>query len=144
MTYTIEEYLKGGFQTSKEIQAEAGLSQSTVTRKIKEMSDRIVAVREGRRVQYATTCNAYGANDRLPLGIIDSKGQTTIFGDIRPLAHGGNFLALDSRASRLYLGEGRNGVYDDLPYFLYDARPQSFLGQRDQRIVHTKVALYQQ
>ncbi len=130
MTYTIDEYLERGPSTSKEIQAATDLSQASVARKIKAMGDSIVQIKEGRRVWYAATCNAFGANDKLPLGAIDPNGKICVIAHIRPLKHGGFFVELKDTTSLMFAGQVKNGLYDDLPYFLYDARPQGFIGRQ--------------
>jgi hypothetical protein len=130
MALTIDEYLTRGFSSSKEIQAATGLSQASVARKIREMGDSIIQVKEGRRIQYAATCNAFGGNDKLPLGAIDKNGDISIVAHLRPLKHGGIFVEPQNTYSLLLSGESKKGLYDDLPYFLNDARPQGFIGRQ--------------
>lgn len=130
VSLTIKEYIERGPSTSKEIQAATGLSQSSVARRLREMGDRVVQIQEGRVIRYAATCNAFGADDRIPLGVIDHTGKAKVVAYIRPLSHGGFFLEPVHLISNLLLGERGNGLYDDLPYFLYDLRPQGFLGRQ--------------
>ncbi len=127
---TIKKYIERGPSTSKEIQAATGLSQSSVARRLKEMGDSVVQIQDGRLIKYAATCNAFGADDRIPLGAIDPAGKVKVVAYIRPLSHGGFFLEPVDLISPLLLGERGNGLYDDLPYFLYDLRPQGFLGRQ--------------
>jgi len=116
--------------TSKEIQAATGLSQSSVARQIKKMGDRIVQLQRGRSVLYASTCNAFSSNDKLPLGIVDKFGRTVLIAYIRPLNSGGFFIEPVRTVSPFLMGEKKDGLYDDLPYFLFDLRPQGFLGRQ--------------
>lgn len=129
-TTAIKKYLANGPATSKEIQAATGLAQTTVARAIRSMGDGIVSLKEGRSPHYAATCNAFGANDRLPLTIVDAHGNTGLVAYIRPLLHGGFFVEPAADMSPLLLGENGIGLYDDLPYFLQDLRPQGFLGRQ--------------
>ncbi|MEH0021844.1 MAG: type II toxin-antitoxin system HipA family toxin YjjJ [Desulfobacter sp.] len=130
MALTIKKYIERGPSTSKEIQAATGLSQSSVARRLREMGDRVVQIQDGRSIRYAATCNAFGADDKIPLGMIDPAGNARVVAYIRPLIHGGFFLEPLHSISYLLLGESGNGLYEDLPYFLYDLRPQGYLGRQ--------------
>lgn len=68
MRQSIKEYLERSPSTSREIQAATGLSQSSVARRLREMGDTVVQIQEGRSVRYALACNAFGVNDKIPLG----------------------------------------------------------------------------
>lgn len=137
MAVSIREYLERGPSTSKEIQAATGLSQSSVVRYLNRMGESVVPLQKGRSVKYAATCNAFGSSDKLPIGLIDEHGSTDLVAYLRPLIHGGFFVEPVKEISPLLLGEGQNGLYDDLPYFLYDVRPQGFLGRQ----IAQKIAL---
>jgi hypothetical protein len=130
MPLTIREYLQRGPATSKEIQFATGLSQTAVSRQLRNMSDNVIRVREGRTILYALTRNAFGGTDKLPLNMVDSQGSTVLVAFVRPLAHGGFFIERSSEASSLLLGENKKGLYDDLPYFLLDLSPQGFIGRK--------------
>ncbi len=127
MARTIKECLERGPSTSKEIQAVTGLSQSSVARRLKDMGDKVVQIQEGRSIRYAATCNAFGGNDKLPLGIAGPQGNSSIIAHIRPLSHGGFFVEPAHDIPPMLLG-GNNGLFEDLPYYLFDLRPQGFLG----------------
>jgi len=137
MPLSIKAYLKRGPSTSKEIQAATGQSQSSVARRLRELGDNIVQIQDGRSVRYAATCNAFGVNDKIPLGIVDHLGKISVVAYLRPLSHGGYFLQSVTNISPLLLGEHKNGLYDGLPYFLYDLRPQGFLGRQVSRKMAT-------
>nr|WP_319394661.1 hypothetical protein [uncultured Desulfobacter sp.] len=134
---SIKEYLKRGPSTSKEIQAATGLSQSSVARRLRALGDNIVQIQDGRSIRYAATCNAFGVNDKIPLGFVDHLGKISVAAFLRPLSHGGYFLQPVTHISPLLLGENGNGLYDGLPYFLYDLRPQGFLGRQISRKMAT-------
>ncbi|MEA3347738.1 MAG: type II toxin-antitoxin system HipA family toxin YjjJ [Pseudomonadota bacterium] len=130
MPLLIEEYLERGPATSKEIQAVTGMSQSVVARRLRSMGSRIVKLRSGRTLRYAVTCNAFGGDDKLPLSIVDVYGNTVPVAVIRPLAHGGFFVEASAGMPSLLFGVSNDGLYGDLPYFLFDLRPQGFLGRQ--------------
>ncbi len=128
---SIVDYLRRGPSTSKEIQAATGQSQSTVSRQIKEAGDTIVQVRDGRTVRYAATCNAFGMGDRIPLGITDSAGACSKIADVRPLNCEGFFIEPETDDfPPVLFGYDGTGLFEDLPYFLYDMRPQGFIGRQ--------------
>lgn len=130
MSLSIEEYLTRGPATSKEIQAATGLSQTAVSRQLRQMSVRIIKFKEGRSPQYAITKNAFGGDDKLPLYMVDAHGNNTAVAYIRPLAHGGFFVEPLTGMPSVLLGEQKNGLYSSLPYFLFDLAPQGFLGRQ--------------
>ncbi|MFA5904591.1 MAG: type II toxin-antitoxin system HipA family toxin YjjJ [Desulfobacula sp.] len=128
MPISIKDDLGRGPATSREIQAATGLSQSSVARRLKEMEDAVVQLPMGRSIRYAATCNAFGGSDKLSLSMVDENGNTALVANIRPLCHGGFFLEPVIDIPPLLLGENKDGLYPGLPYFLYDLRPQGFLG----------------
>lgn len=130
MALSMETILNLRPSTSKEIQVATGLSQSSVARQIKKMGDSVIQLQRGRSILYASTCNAFGSDDKLSLGIMDSSGKTILIAFIRPLGSGGFFVEPVRDVSIFLMGEKRDGLYDDLPYFLYDLRPQGFLGRQ--------------
>jgi hypothetical protein len=130
MPQSIVSHLKHGPATSKEIQLHTGLSQAAVSRKIKNLGECVIRFKSGRTIRYALTRNAFGGNDKLPLGMVDTHGNTVLAAYIRPLAHGGFFVEPVTGMPSLLLGERKSGIYDDLPYFLADLCPQGFLGRQ--------------
>lgn len=130
MPLSIREYLERGPSTSKEIQAATGLSQSSVARQLRGMGNSAIRLPNGRSIRYAATCNAFGGNDKLPLSMVDAYGDTVVIAYIRPLSYGGFFMEPATDIPPLLLGKNNDGLYDDLPYFLFDLRPQGFLGRQ--------------
>ena len=118
MPESIQDYLRSGPATSKEIQAHTGLSQPAVARKLRQMGDRIIRLPRGRSVRYATPRNAFGGDDKLPLVMVDVCGNTASAATIRPLAHGGFYVEPATGMPSVLLGVNGDGLYDDLPYFL--------------------------
>ncbi|HEB93073.1 MAG TPA: type II toxin-antitoxin system HipA family toxin YjjJ [Gammaproteobacteria bacterium] len=130
MPVSIREYLQQGPATSKEIQAATGLNQVAVSRQLRGMGDSVIKLPNGRSPRYALTRNAFGGDDKLPLVMMDAHGNSTLVAYIRPLAHGGFFVAAETGMPSILLGENGDGLYDDLPYFLDDLGPQGFLGRQ--------------
>lgn len=130
MSLTIGEYLMRGSATSKEIQAETGLSQTAVSRQLRGMGDAIVTLPNMRPPKYAMTRNAFGGGSKLPLVMVDAHGNTVLVAYIRPLAPNGFFVEPATGMPQVLLGESGSGLYQDLPYFLSDLCPQGFLGRQ--------------
>ena len=130
MGLSIEQCLHTDPLTSKQLQDKTGLSQTVVARQLRELGDRIIKVSNGRPPIYALTTNAFGADDHLLICVVDTYGHNTAVATLRPLAHGGFFVQERVGIPPLLLGEKGNGVFEDLPYFLYDLRPQGFLGRQ--------------
>lgn len=128
MSSTILDVLARGPATSRELQSATGLSQASISRQLREMEDRIVRLPEGRTIRYAMTCNAFGADDKLPLFMVDADGNNIRMALLRPLLHGGFYLEASAGMPTVLLGERGDGLYDGLPWFLDDLRPQGFLG----------------
>ncbi|MBQ4491995.1 MAG: HipA domain-containing protein, partial [Deltaproteobacteria bacterium] len=57
-------------------------------------------------------------------------GNSENIAGIVPLAHGGFFVHLMPGAPHTLLGLSQNGLYDKLPWFLDDMRPQGFIGRK--------------
>ncbi len=130
MPLSIGEFLNQGPANSKEIQAATGLSQTAVSRQLRGMGDSVIKLRSGRSLKYLMTRNAFGGNGKLPLSMVDAHGNTVLAAHIRPLVHGGYFVEPATGMPPLLFGERGNGLYDDLPYFLFDLSPQGFLGRQ--------------
>jgi hypothetical protein len=130
MALTISEYLMRGSATSKEIQAETGLSQTAVSRQLRGMGDAIVTLPNMRPPKYAMTRNAFGGGNKLPLVMVDAHGNTVLAAYVRPLAPSGFFVEPATGMPQVLLGQSGSGMYQDLPYFLSDLCPQGFLGRQ--------------
>ena len=130
MGLSIQQCLHAEPLTSKQLQDKTGVSQTVVARQLRELGNRIIKVSNGRPPIYALTTNAFGADDNLLICMVDAYGHNTAIATLRPLAHGGFFVEERIGMPALLLGEGKNGIYEDLPYFLYDLRPQGFLGRQ--------------
>lgn len=130
MSLSVSEYLMRGSATSKEIQAETGLSQTAVSRQLRGMGDAVVKLPNMRPPKYAMTRNAFGGGNKLPLVMVDAHGNTVLVAYIRPLVPGGFFVEPATGMPHVLLGESESGLYQDLPYFLSDLCPQGFLGRQ--------------
>jgi hypothetical protein len=130
MSITLEQFLRRRPATSKEIQAFTGMSQGAVSRRIRRLGEQIIRLKIGRSPMYMMTCNAFGGDDKHPLCMVDAHGNNTAIAYIRPLAHGGFFVQALPCMPSVFLGLSQNGLFNDLPYFLFDLAPQGFIGRQ--------------
>ncbi|MCB1734361.1 MAG: type II toxin-antitoxin system HipA family toxin YjjJ [Gammaproteobacteria bacterium] len=127
---TLQERLGQGLATSSELQNATGLSQTTVARQLRELGDAIVRIQHGRTVHYGLTHHAFGAANAIPLHRVDAYGNHVLVATIFPLVHGGFFVTPTTGTPAVLAGVNRDGLFEDLPYFLDDLRPQGFLGRQ--------------
>jgi HipA-like C-terminal domain len=130
MVTSIIDILKRGPATSAALQKACDLSQATVSRQLRALGDQIVRLGKGRATEYALTRNAFNAGDDIRLYAVDPHGNTVCVARLRPLAHGGFLVEATTGTPAILMGESGDGLYDDLPYFLEDLRPQGFLGRQ--------------
>lgn len=126
----VAHYLESDVLTSKQLQAATGLSQPAVSRQIRLLAERVVKLPNGRNPKYALTRSAFGSDDKIPLFVIDAYGNNTVAAYIRPLLIRGFFVELQPGGSTLLLGVDCSGLFEDLPYYLQDLRPQGFVGRQ--------------
>ncbi|HKJ08886.1 MAG TPA: type II toxin-antitoxin system HipA family toxin YjjJ [Gammaproteobacteria bacterium] len=121
--------LERGQQTTRDLRDTLQVSQPTVWRLLDQAGDQVVRIGRGRATRYALARRAFGAGARIPLYAVAGNGVISEIAILRPLgADGGYYLQGEDRPWWL-LGETGTGVFDALPYFMEDARPQGFLGR---------------
>ena len=130
MDVEIAEYLANNIATSKEIQKNCGLSARQVSTRLKNFGSDILKIPSGRSPRYALTKNAFGVGNRINIWEVDSFGKHSRIACFIPLKTGGFFVEGFIGMPNVFLGEAKNGLYDDLPYFLRDMAPQGFLGKK--------------
>lgn len=126
----VAQCLESDVLTSRQLQAATGLSQPAVSRQIGILGDRVVTLPNGKTPKYALTRNAFGSSNKIPLFFVDAHGKNTVVAYLRPLKIRGYFVELCPGASPLLLGVNGSGLFDDLPYYLQELRPQGFVGRQ--------------
>lgn len=108
--------------TSAELQARLGVSQPTVSRLLAPLlrSGQVIKVGAARSQRYLLPRHIEGVGSSVPIRELDEHGHSRPFGTLVPLAGGRFWMEED---------HGTSAVHDDLPWFLYDLRPQGFLGR---------------
>ena len=137
MSLTIQQYLQRGAATSKEIQTHTGLSQAVVSRRIKKMGNSVVTIDNQRPPYYILTCNAFGASDVIPITMTNGEGKNILITLLRPLIGKRFYIQALAQTPKVLLGLNGNGLYDDLPYFMDDLRPQGFIGKKIAQYMNT-------
>lgn len=76
MPLSIEQALRRGPATSKELQAATEMSQGSISRQVRAMGNRIIRVKIGRSPYYMLTQNAFDGDDRLPISMVETLTAT--------------------------------------------------------------------
>lgn len=113
--------IQGPARTST-ILKELGISQPTFSRLWTAVRDGIV-VGAGKARQYALQRHVAGVDAPIPVFRISEKGQVEPLGYINPLR--GGFYVLTPLEGTDYQ------IFEGMPYFLSDLRPQGFLGRME-------------
>lgn len=114
--------------SSRQIQHRLGVSQTTASRLLTRAKESIVRLGRGRATRYAATREVFGAALAIPLFRVDERGVVSQIAELRSLASG-HYLVQGTGLFWL-LGESGTGLYESLPYFLYDLRPSGFVGRQ--------------
>jgi hypothetical protein len=142
MPQKILEILSLGPATTKTLAAATSMPRQTVNRKLRALGNTVIKYDKVRPPLYYAVAEAFGAGREIPLVAVDSAGETHLWGILRPLAHGGFYLESTRIAPKVLQGDKGNGLYEDLPYFLDDLRPQGFIGRQIARDLHTRSDIF--
>lgn len=114
-------HLRRGPATSVELQARFGLSQPAISRILAELqrAGQAITFGKARATRYAAPREVTGEST-FPVTRVHESGVAHPFGTLRCIAPSG-YLFTDSR--------GRFELFDGLPWFISDMRPQGFLGR---------------
>jgi hypothetical protein len=96
-----------------------GLSQPTISRAINALGDEIVRIGNGPSIQYALRDIRRGVGE-IPVFRVSAEGTIRQLGTLIPVRPDG-FVMLQS--------DGKTLHSDSLPWWLYDMRPQGYLGR---------------
>lgn len=115
----------GGTATGPQLQARLGISQPSVSRLLAPLlaDGTLVAVGAARARRYLLPRDVPGVGRQVAIHAVQADGSVRFFGTLYPLAGDGFWM---DEADREH---GRSARHDSLPWFLYDMRPQGFLGR---------------
>ncbi|MFM9968761.1 MAG: type II toxin-antitoxin system HipA family toxin YjjJ [Burkholderiales bacterium] len=115
----IRAYLARGPQSAQQLIEKMRTSQPTLSRALSRLRDEVVRLGAARSMQYALRDTTRGLPD-IPVHLVDAEGQIRLLGTlvaVRPVGfvmHQANGVTLHS---------------EGLPWWLFDMRPQGFLGR---------------
>lgn len=111
--------LARGPMAARQLIENLGVSQPTVSRAIAELGDEIVRIGAGPSIQYALRDNGRGFGD-IPVYRVDAEGKIRQLGALVPIRPDGFVMRQEG---------GVTHHSDGLPWWLYDMRPQGYLGR---------------
>lgn len=112
-------HLAGGPLKARQLADLIGVSQPTISRALSQIHQELVRLGAAASIQYALRDTSRGFDD-IPVYRVDSEGKISALGTLIPVRPLG-FVMLQS--------DGVTSHFDGLPWWLYDMRPQGFLGR---------------
>jgi hypothetical protein len=115
----------GGQAGGAQLLQRLGISQPTLSRLLAPLvaGGEVVPVGAARARRYLLPREVEGVGRQVPIHAVTPQGELRPFGTLHPLAGGGFWMDEADKA------HGRSAFHDSLPWFLYDMRPQGFLGR---------------
>ena len=142
MPQRIIDILSIGPASTNTLAAATGTSRQTVSRKLRALADSVIKFDSVRPPLYYAVTEAFGSGNKILLAAVDPHGNTSLLGVLRPLTHGGFYLQPTPLAPQALRGAKEDGLYDDLPYFLEDMRPQGFMGRQIARDLNVQSDIF--
>lgn len=118
-TDAIRMHLARGPLSARQLAENLGVSQPTIARAIAALGDEIVRIGAARSIQYALRDSGRGLSD-FPIYRVDVEGRIKSLGTLTPVRAEG-FVMRQEDGVTLYS--------DGLPWWLFDMRPQGYLGR---------------
>ena len=107
-------------QTSKELALELNISQPTLSRALNRLGNQVAVLGRARSTRYGAIREIRGMGHRFPLTSIGIDGNPARVGELISLTGDQCFVQWET---------GSSNAYEDLPWFIWDMRPQGFLGR---------------
>ncbi|AUY13325.1 MULTISPECIES: type II toxin-antitoxin system HipA family toxin YjjJ [Serratia] len=118
---TVEQVLRHGPATARQLTEALGISQPTLSRRIRELAGAVLILGKGKATRYVLR-RGIGGERQFPLYRIDERGKAHLFATLCPLYPADNCAVCDERS-------GEWQLYDGMPWYLNDLRPIGFLGR---------------
>ncbi|RLB67561.1 MAG: type II toxin-antitoxin system HipA family toxinoxin YjjJ [Deltaproteobacteria bacterium] len=116
----IRTLLETGARASREIQLRLEVSQPTVSRLISRFGGEILTLGKGPATRYARTRDIRDLGSDFPVYKVDEDGNIHPLGHLQTL-RGNQYWWVDSSEGGV--------LYDHLPWFIQDMRPEGFVGR---------------
>lgn len=116
---TLRLRLSGGPLSARQLIENMGVSQPTLSRALNELGGEIVRIGAARSIQYALRDSARGLPDT-PIYRVDAEGRIRQLGMLIPVRPEGFVMRQEDGVAR---------HSDGLPWWLFDMRPQGYLGR---------------
>jgi hypothetical protein len=100
--------------------ARLGVSQPTLSRLVRLTMPHVLAIGRGKATCYGLLRELPGVGSRLPIYRVTTEGKVIRYAELLCL-YGGRTVFRGA--------DGGEALYDDLPWFIDDMRPQGFLGR---------------
>lgn len=117
-----------GLASAVEISNGLGISPATTLRILKSKSDQIVQIGTTKQVRYALRRTIKGEYASIPVYLIDELGKGHEIGSIDTIEPQGVLFNQIQKAFPTDVDHAK-GYWTGLPYFLYDMKPQGYLGR---------------
>jgi hypothetical protein len=118
-TDTIHMQLAGGPLSARQLIENIGVSQPTISRALRELGDEIVRIGAAQSIRYALRDTTRGLPD-IPIYRVDAEGRIRQEGTLVPVRPEG-FVMRQAHGVSVHS--------DGLPWWLFDMRPQGYLGR---------------
>lgn len=116
---TVRRLLNQGPMSSRQLYERIGVSQPTISRILKGLAGEIVRFGSGSSIQYALRDHSRGVSF-VPIYRVSEDGQIKALGELIPVRPDG-FVMVQANGVSLHS--------DGLPWWMYDMRPQGYLGR---------------
>lgn len=116
------EKLATGTKTAKQLASLLGVSQPSISRAISKLGSEVLVLGKGRATQYARPRIVRGTTSTFPVFRIDQAGDAHVIGRLHTLFAGQYWWHSEEHADG-------SRLYNYLPWFIQDMRPDGFLGR---------------
>ena len=125
-------FLAAGIYSAPEIQQRFHYSQPTISRLLKQLSDRIIIIGNARSRRYTKMRDVRGLGGEFPIYKIDADGNAHLIGYLIAVAHDQYLWRPVSAPEQ---------IFRSLPWFIADLHPEGFVGRAFVRRLHQELGL---
>ncbi|WP_291993823.1 type II toxin-antitoxin system HipA family toxin YjjJ [Candidatus Accumulibacter sp. ACC003] len=111
--------LSGGPLSARQLIETIGVSQPTISRALTELGNELVRIGSARSIQYTLRDSTRGLPE-MPIYRVDAEGRIEQLGRLAPVRPEGFVMCQD---------DGVTVHSDGLPWWMFDMRPQGYLGR---------------